>query len=146
MSYQIAHRPSNSTMRATRWSGDPFHVEMESIAKPRLLTSEDIIVRLTSAAICGSDLHVYRGIAGSVTAPWTLGHEGLGIVQEVGEAVQLVKVGDRVIVSAIPGEGRLAVEPVPSLHVYGFGPDFDGTTDGMQGMSKSKSCVGVVLS
>jgi threonine dehydrogenase-like Zn-dependent dehydrogenase len=123
-------------MRATRWHGDPFHVSLETIAKPRLLTSEDVIVRLTSAAICGSDLHVYRGVAGSATAPWTLGHEGVGIVQEVGEAVQIVKPGDRVIVSAIPGEGRLEVHPVPSLHVYGFGPEFDGNTDGMQGMLK----------
>jgi threonine dehydrogenase-like Zn-dependent dehydrogenase len=128
-------------MRATRWNGDPFNVSLESIAKPRLLTSEDVIVRLTSAGICGSDLHVYRGIAGSATAPWTLGHEGVGIVQEVGAAVQIVKPGDRVIVSAIPGEGRLEVHPMPSLHVYGFGPDFNGNTDGMQGMLMWDLCL-----
>jgi D-arabinose 1-dehydrogenase-like Zn-dependent alcohol dehydrogenase len=93
MTPALTHRPFKSTMRATRWNGDPLNLTLESIAKPHLLTSEYVIVRLTSAAICGSDLHVYRGVAGSATAPWTLGHEGVGIVQEVGEAVQIVKPG-----------------------------------------------------
>jgi threonine dehydrogenase-like Zn-dependent dehydrogenase len=92
------------------------------------------VIRLTSSAICGSDLHVYHGIAGSTNAHYTLGHEGVGIVQEVGEAVQLVKKGDRVIVPCIGGVGKLEEQPVPAVNVYGFGPDSTGTTDGMQGL------------
>jgi threonine dehydrogenase-like Zn-dependent dehydrogenase len=121
-------------MRATRWHGHPNHVAVESIPKPTLLTSEDAIIRLTSSAICGSDLHVYHDIAGSREAPWTLGHEGVGIVQEVGEAVQNAKPGDRVVMPYIPAEGRLDLHAVPSGKAWGYGPDQNGNTDGMQGM------------
>jgi threonine dehydrogenase-like Zn-dependent dehydrogenase len=121
-------------MLATLWTGHPFHVSLQSISKPNLLTSEDAIIRLTSAAICGSELHVYHGVAGSKEPPWTLGHEGVGIVQEVGEAVQLVKPGDRVIVPGVPGEGIFENPVLPNLGVYGYGPDLNGNRDGMQGM------------
>ncbi|KAH7382641.1 alcohol dehydrogenase [Phaeosphaeria sp. MPI-PUGE-AT-0046c] len=130
------NRPSSykpQKMRATIWKGQPFQVSVESIPKSRLLTSEDAVVRLTSAAICGSDLHTYRGLLGSANPPWGLGHEGVGIVEEVGEAVQLVKPGDRVIVSSTPDDGKFDVNLVPELDIYGFGPEFGaGNSDGMQ--------------
>jgi threonine dehydrogenase-like Zn-dependent dehydrogenase len=128
-------------MLATRWTGRPFHVSLQHISKPTLLTSEDALIRLTSAAICGTDLHVYRGIAGSREPPWTLGHEGVGIVQEVGDAVQLVKPGDRVIVPCIPGDGKSEIPVLPSMSSFGYGPDFSGNMDGMQGTLWNLSCL-----
>jgi threonine dehydrogenase-like Zn-dependent dehydrogenase len=120
-------------MLATLWTGHPNHVSLQRILKPTLLTSEDAIIRLTSAGICGSELHVYHGIAGSREPPWTLGHEGVGIVQQVGEAVQLVKPGDRVVVPGLPACGMLQEKVLPNSNVYGYGPDQNGNRDGMQG-------------
>ena len=66
--------------------------------------------------------------------PWVLGHEGLGIVESVGEAVQNVKPGDRVIVPATPSDGLLNInELLPPLESFGLGTDF-GPGEGMQGM------------
>lgn len=125
---------SAKTMRATVWKGKAFHVSIENIPKPNLLHSEDAIVRLTSAAICGTDLHIYRGISGSTNPPWVLGHEGVGIVESVGEAVQNVKPGDRVIIPAAPGDGVLNIDALlPPLESFGLGTDF-GPGEGMQGM------------
>jgi NADPH:quinone reductase-like Zn-dependent oxidoreductase len=136
------HKPSSGTMRAAIWKGKPFHVSIDTVPKPQLLSSEDAIIRLTSSAICGSDLHIYRGILGSTNPPWTLGHEGVGIVESVGEAVQNVKPGDRVIVPGIPDHGILDIDllAIP-LEVYGNGIDF-GSNDGMQGtFSLVSSCI-----
>ncbi|KAF2035307.1 alcohol dehydrogenase GroES-like domain-containing protein [Setomelanomma holmii] len=119
-------------MRAVRWHGHPNHVTVDTIPKATLFTSEDALIHLTSSAICGSELHVYHGIAGSREPPWTLGHEGVGIVQEVGDAVQIVKPGDRVVVPCIPGDGKLEINPIPSGKVWGYGPDQNGNTDGLQ--------------
>jgi threonine dehydrogenase-like Zn-dependent dehydrogenase len=120
-------------MRAARYHGHPYQIAVDTIPRPTLLTSEDAIIRMTSTAICGSEMHIYHGIAGSTTPPWTMGHEGVGIVQEVGEAVQLVKPGDRVIIPCVPGHGMLEVEPTIQTNIYGYGADQNGNTDGMQG-------------
>ena len=120
-------------MRAAIWKGKPFHVSIDTVPKPQLLSSEDAIIRLTSSAICGSDLHTYRGILGSTHPPWTLGHEAVGIVESVGEAVQNVKPGDRVIVPCTPDHGVLDIDAlIAPLEVYGSGIEF-GSNDGMQG-------------
>ncbi|KAJ4317662.1 hypothetical protein N0V94_004816 [Neodidymelliopsis sp. IMI 364377] len=119
-------------MRAAVWRGKLYHVSVENVPKPILLSSEDAIVRLTSAALCGTDLHIYRGLMGSATPPWVLGHEGLGIVESVGEAVQNVKPGDRVIIAAIPHEGVLNIDQhIPALGPFGLGAEF-GSNDGLQ--------------
>jgi threonine dehydrogenase-like Zn-dependent dehydrogenase len=102
---------------------------VKSVPKPTLQSSEDAIIRLTSSAICGSDLHVYRGLVGSTNPPWTLGHEGAGIVEAVGSAVQNVKCGDRVIIPCTPDDGVLAIDKlVPSLERYGLGAEL-GSND-----------------
>jgi NADPH:quinone reductase-like Zn-dependent oxidoreductase len=122
---------SSHSMRAAVWKGKPYHVSIDNVLKPELLSSEDAIVRLTSSAICGTDLHIYRGISGSTNPPWVLGHEGVGIVESVGEAVQNIKPGDRVIVPASP---VLDIDQLsPPLETFGLGADF-GTNDGMQGI------------
>jgi threonine dehydrogenase-like Zn-dependent dehydrogenase len=101
---------SFETMKATIWNGKPLHVTVKSVPKPTLQSSEDAIIRLTSSVICGSDLHVYRGLVGSTNPPWTLGHEGVGIVESVGEVVQNVKCGDRVIIPCTPDDGVLNID------------------------------------
>lgn len=130
---QTVTKASADTMRAVVWKGKSFHVSVDNVPKPELLSSEDVIVRLTSSAICGTDLHIYRGISGSTNPPWVLGHEGVGIVESVGEAVQNVKPGDRVIVPVNPDDGVLNIDQLlPPLEAAGLGIDF-GTNDGMQG-------------
>jgi threonine dehydrogenase-like Zn-dependent dehydrogenase len=121
-----------NTMRAVIWEGKVKHVAVRTVPRPKILAKEDAIVRITTAAICGSDLHTYRGLLGSVNPPWGLGHEAMGIVAEVGAAVGSLKVGDRVIVPASPDDGKLNVEPVQGFEAFGFGTDF-GNLDGAQG-------------
>jgi glutathione-independent formaldehyde dehydrogenase len=75
---------------------EPFRVAVEQVDDPRIEGPNDVIVRITSAAICGSDLHMYEGR--TAAAPGIVfGHENLGIVQEVGEGVVSIKKGDRVV-------------------------------------------------
>lgn len=121
-------------MRGVVWNGVPREVTIQNVPRPRLSSSEEVIVRLTSSAICGSDLHCYRGLLGSANPPWVLGHEGIGIVQEVGEAVQNVKPGDRVIVPGIFDDGVLKLDDVPLFVGVGFGNEFGSSNEGMQGM------------
>lgn len=66
--------------------------------RPRIEHPEDVIVRVTTTAICGSDLHLYHGLVPDTRVGHTLGHEFVGIVEEVGDQVTAVKTGDRVVV------------------------------------------------
>ncbi|HYF29595.1 MAG TPA: zinc-dependent alcohol dehydrogenase [Chitinophagaceae bacterium] len=72
-------------------------ISVDSVDDPRIEQPDDIIVRITSTAICGSDLHVYNGFAPQVR-DMVLGHEFMGIVEEAGPEVTRVKKGDRVVV------------------------------------------------
>ena len=65
---------------------------------PKILNSRDAIVRITSTAICGSDLHLYNGFIPTMEKGDILGHEFMGEVVEVGPGVKNLKVGDRVVV------------------------------------------------
>ena len=82
-------------MKAVVYKG-PKKVEVEEVENPKIGKPTDAIIRLTSSAICGSDLHMYDGETEMETGG-TLGHEPMGVVEEVGDAVQLVKPGDRVV-------------------------------------------------
>jgi threonine dehydrogenase-like Zn-dependent dehydrogenase len=84
-------------MKATVWTA-PNHVSVEDVPEPRILNDHDAIVRITSTAICGSDLHLYDGYVPSMLRGDILGHEFMGEVVETGPAVQNVAVGDRVVV------------------------------------------------
>jgi glutathione-independent formaldehyde dehydrogenase len=81
-------------MKALVYKG-PRDVKVEEVADPKLEQPTDVIVRITSTNICGSDLHMYEGRT-DVEKGKTLGHENLGEVIEVGKAVSKVKKGDRV--------------------------------------------------
>jgi threonine dehydrogenase-like Zn-dependent dehydrogenase len=84
-------------MKATCWKGRN-RVEVETVPDPKLLNERDAIVRVTSTAICGSDLHLVDGYVPSMKSGDILGHEFMGEVVEVGKGVSNLKEGDRVVV------------------------------------------------
>jgi threonine dehydrogenase-like Zn-dependent dehydrogenase len=86
-------------MKALIWCA-PYKVSVEQVPEPKILNRRDAIVRLTSTCICGSDLHLVDGFVPFMKPGDILGHEPMGIVEEVGPDVDKskVKVGDRVIV------------------------------------------------
>ncbi|PYH93213.1 GroES-like protein [Aspergillus ellipticus CBS 707.79] len=88
-------------MKATMWEGDPFHMSIKEQPMPKIEHPNDVVIRITTAAICGSDLHCYRGRVGSKYPPWIMGHEGIGVVVEAGEGLKSLKLGDRVIAGVI---------------------------------------------
>jgi threonine dehydrogenase-like Zn-dependent dehydrogenase len=84
-------------VKATCWMGKNS-VEVREVPDPQILNRRDAIVRITSTAICGSDLHLYNGFVPSMKKGDVLGHEFMGEVVELGPDVQNLKVGDRVVV------------------------------------------------
>ena len=84
-------------MRANCWNGKQT-VRVENVPDPQILNARDAIVRITSTAICGSDLHLYNGFVPSMEKGDILGHEFMGEVVEVGKGVSNLKTGDRVVV------------------------------------------------
>lgn len=84
-------------MRALVWNG-PNLVNVERVPDPILINPRDIIVRVTSTAICGSDLHILGGFIPGMKPGDILGHEFMGEVVDVGRSVGNLKVGDRVVV------------------------------------------------
>jgi alcohol dehydrogenase len=84
-------------MRAMVYRG-PYKIRVEEKDVPRIEHPNDAIVRVTLAAICGSDLHLYHGMMPDTRIGHTFGHEFIGVVEEVGSSVQNLKRGDRVMV------------------------------------------------
>src|SRR5438067_637013 len=84
-------------MKATCWMGRNS-VEVKDVPDPQILNRRDAIVKITSTAICGSDLHLYDGYVPTMKEGDVLGHEFMGEVVEVGPDVSNLKVGDRVVV------------------------------------------------
>ena len=84
-------------MRALTWQGNE-HVEVTDVPDPVIQEPNDIIIRVTSTAICGSDLHLY-GVLGPFLKPGdVLGHEPMGIVEETGPDITQLRAGDRVVI------------------------------------------------
>ncbi|CAN5447461.1 zinc-dependent alcohol dehydrogenase [soil metagenome] len=84
-------------MKALCWFGK-HDVRVENVPDPGILNSRDAIVKITSTAICGSDLHLYNGYIPTMEPGDILGHEFMGEVVEVGASITNLKVGDRVVV------------------------------------------------
>ena len=84
-------------MKATCWMGKK-KVQVEEVPDPKILNSQDAIIKITSTTICGSDLHLYNGFVPTMERGDVLGHEFMGEVVEVGRSVRNLKVGDRVVV------------------------------------------------
>ena len=83
-------------MKAVVYRG-PFDVSVETVPDPRVEHPSDAVIRITTTNICGSDLHMYEGRT-DVEGGTVLGHENMGVVEEVGPGVERVRVGDRVSV------------------------------------------------
>jgi len=84
-------------MKAVTWQGRR-KVSVDEVPDPRIQEPTDAIVRITSTAICGSDLHLYEVLGPYMTAGDVLGHEPMGIVEEIGGDVRNLSVGDRVVI------------------------------------------------
>ncbi|EKM79724.1 hypothetical protein AGABI1DRAFT_84290 [Agaricus bisporus var. burnettii JB137-S8] len=97
---------SNATMRAVVYE-KPFSVVIRDVEKPKIVHPDDVIVKVTTSCICGSDLHMYEGRTAAEPGI-VFGHENMGIVDEVGPAVAVLKKGDRVVMPFNVGCGRCA--------------------------------------
>jgi len=84
-------------MKALVWHGK-HDVRVESVPEPEIQSPGDILIKVTSTAICGSDLHLYDGMMPTMEAGDILGHEPMGEVVDIGKDVQKLKIGDRVVV------------------------------------------------
>jgi threonine dehydrogenase-like Zn-dependent dehydrogenase len=87
----------DAAMRAMTYHG-AHDVRVETVPDPTIEAADDIILRVTATAICGSDLHLYRGKIPTVEHGDIFGHEFMGIVEETGSAVTAVQRGDRVVI------------------------------------------------
>ena len=92
-------------MKALVYKGPGIRV-LDDKPKPAILKATDAIVRITTTTICGTDLHLLKGDLPTVTNGRILGHEGVGIIEEVGENVLNFHKGDKVLISCITSCGR----------------------------------------
>ena len=139
-------------MQALVWHG-AHDVRLDRVADPVLQERDDILLKVTSTAICGSDLHLYRGKVPGMEAGDILGHEFMGIVEEVGPDVKRLKPGDRVVVpftiacgeclfcdldlyaaceNTNPGEGLLTngKQIRPAAGMFGYSKHYGGYAGG----------------
>jgi threonine dehydrogenase-like Zn-dependent dehydrogenase len=122
-------------MKALTWQG-VSDVRVDEVPDPTIRDPTDIIVRITSTGLCGSDLHLYTVLAPFLDAGDVLGHEPMGIVEEVGSAVTKVAVGDRVVIpfNVSCGECWMCGHDLHSqcettqVHEYGTGASLFGYT------------------
>ncbi|TFK33381.1 GroES-like protein [Crucibulum laeve] len=94
------------SMRAVVYD-KPFTVTVREVEKPKILHPDDVIVKVTTTCICGSDLHMYEGRT-AAQAGIVFGHENMGIIEELGEGVTLLRKGDRVVMPFNVACGRCA--------------------------------------
>ncbi len=96
---------ATARMKALIYHG-PGKRAWEETPRPSIQNATDAVVRITTSTICGTDLHILKGDLPSVTPGRILGHEGIGVVMEVGTAVTAVRPGDRVIISCVTACGK----------------------------------------
>ncbi|KAH7129038.1 hypothetical protein EDB81DRAFT_764187 [Dactylonectria macrodidyma] len=115
-----------ATMRALLLTG-VYNITVQDVPVPQLLSPTDAIVRLTTSAICGSDLFAYRGFAPQ-QPPYVPGHEGIGYVAQVGSAVTALSVGDYVVIPDNLHHGQLQMrQSLPTSYGSGLAsPNMSG--------------------
>lgn len=92
-------------MKALVYLG-PKKMAVEERPLPKLIATSDAIVKMTKTTICGTDLHILKGDVATCKPGRILGHEGIGVIEEVGTAVSAFKKGDRVLISCISSCGK----------------------------------------
>jgi alcohol dehydrogenase len=92
-------------MKALVYKG-PGVKAWEEVADPKIELATDVIVRMVATTICGTDLHILKGDVPEVAVGRILGHEGIGVITEIGDGVDQLAVGDRVILSCVSSCGR----------------------------------------
>ena len=92
-------------MKAVIYNG-PGKFSVEDRPKPKIQNANDAIIKITKTTICGTDLHIIKGDVPECKPGTILGHEGVGIVEEVGSAVSAYRVGDSVMISCISSCGK----------------------------------------
>jgi threonine dehydrogenase-like Zn-dependent dehydrogenase len=111
-------------------------VRIDGVEKPSLLEPDDALLRVSTAAICGSDLHLYHGKIPQLVPGVILGHEFMGVIEAVGPAVRLVKPGQRYLASMFTACGRCAAcvsrryLKCPSFAMFGGGAFFNDLAGG----------------
>lgn len=124
---------ASQTMKAVNYVG-PHKVKVEEVEKPKLEHPDDIIVKVTTAAICGSDLHMYEGRTAAEPGI-TFGHENMGVIEELGDGVKLLKKGDRVVMPFNVADGRCRnCEEGHTAFCTGVNPGFAGGAYGYVAM------------
>jgi alcohol dehydrogenase len=86
--------------------GGPGKRSWEEVPKPRIQEATDAVVRISKTTICGTDLHILKGDVATVSPGRILGHEGIGVIEEIGAAVTSFKLHDRVLISCISSCGK----------------------------------------
>jgi alcohol dehydrogenase len=105
--FVLVNSASESEMQALVYLG-PGQRALQSKPRPKIGGPTDAIVRIVATTICGTDLHILKGDVPSVATGRILGHEGVGIIEEVGSGVSNFKVGARVLISCITSCGKCA--------------------------------------
>jgi threonine dehydrogenase-like Zn-dependent dehydrogenase len=132
-------------MKAVVWHG-AGDIRLDTVADPKIQEPTDAIVRITRSAICGTDLHLVRGTMPGMRPGTVLGHEAVGVVEEVGASVRGFSPGDRVVVCSTVGCGTCSYcragyyaqcdtanpnGPEAGTAFFG-GPESTGPIDGLQ--------------
>ncbi|MFA9378950.1 MAG: alcohol dehydrogenase catalytic domain-containing protein [Lachnotalea sp.] len=84
----------------------PNEVQIVEVEKPEITEEDNVLIKMTAAGICGSDIGIYHGTNAAATYPRIIGHEIVGIVEEVGKNTKNIKVGDHVIVDQVTACGH----------------------------------------
>src|SRR3954449_2479758 len=122
-------------MKAVAWHGN-HDVRVDNVPDPVIEHPTDAIVRVTSTGICGSDLHLYEVLGPFIDAGDILGHEPMGVVEEVGSEVTHIKPGDRVVIPFniscghcyMCDKGLMSQCETTQVHDYGTGASLLGYT------------------
>jgi threonine dehydrogenase-like Zn-dependent dehydrogenase len=93
----VATRGQENAVKALTYHGSN-DVRVETMPDPTIAADDDIVLRVTATAICGSDLHIYRGKIPDMKSGDILGHEFMGVVEAAGRGVTRLRPGDRVVV------------------------------------------------
>lgn len=120
-------------MKAVKYDG-PFSVSVITVPTPKIEHPDDVVVRVTTACICGSDLHMYQGRTAAEKG-LVFGHENMGIIDETGPGVTLLKKGDRVVMPFNVADGRCRnCEEGRTAFCTGVNPGFAGGAYGYVAM------------